>query len=131
MKVPDTAKRISVRIFDRAKAKTTDGEIRVQFWNKRERMARALKWGGLCWLASLVSVILPLAHFILVPGFFLAGPAVAFFLMRQESVILGGEGKCPRCEEVLPIVRSSYRFPLSDLCTRCQTPVDIEPASSS
>ena len=106
---------------------STPGEIRIQHWNKRERMFRALKLGGACWGAALIAIIIPLLHFILVPGFLIAEPIVAFFIFGQESVILGGEGICPKCQAFVPIVRTSLRFPISELCSHCQCGLKIEP----
>lgn len=105
---------------------TTQGQIRIQDWNQRERTLRALKFGGACWGAALVSIIIPLLHFLLVPVFLLAGPIVAFIVMGQKSVVLGGEGICPKCQAFLPIARAALRFPISDLCTCCQSSVKIE-----
>ena len=105
---------------------STLGEIRVQDWNPRERAVRALKSGAACWMAALVSIIIPLLHFVLVPGFLIAGPILAYVVFGQEKVVLSGEGTCPKCREILPIARSAYRFPISDLCTRCQCSVKIE-----
>ena len=79
---------------------TTPGEIRIQDWSQRERTVRALKFGGACWGAALVSIIIPLLHFILVPGFLLAGPILAFIIIGQENVVLGGEGTCPKMSGV-------------------------------
>lgn len=122
MRMP--TKIISVRLTK--DAKTTTGEIRVQFWDHRERTIRALKLGGLCWAAAVLSVALPIAHFVLVPAFFLAGPIVAYLILKQESVVLGGQGTCPNCAATFTIARAPYRFPISDLCTGCRTNVSIE-----
>lgn len=107
----------------------SSGQIRVQFWDKKERTARAVKTWGLCWLGAFVSIPFPLIHFVLFPGLILAGIFMGFFILGRESIILGGEGTCPSCQAALPIVRAPYRFPISDLCTKCQTGMKIEPAS--
>lgn len=112
-------------------AEKTTGEIRIQEWNAQQRMMRALKVGGACWGFALVSVILPLAHFVLVPGFFIAGPIAAYFLLNQKSMILGGSGICPHCKKHMSIVRSALRFPLSDVCDHCKHGVSIECIGSS
>ena len=117
-----------VKIHSPHSDKTSSGTIRVQFWNKKERTLRALKFGSMCWGAAVVSVILPIAHFVLVPAFLIAGPCVAFFVLAQESVVLGGEGTCPSCESFLPIVRSSFQFPLSDVFGACHQSLKIEMA---
>jgi hypothetical protein len=105
---------------------TAPGELRIQEWNKRERTLRAMKFGGACLGLAIVSVILPLLHFVLVPGFLLAGPIVAFVVLGQEAVVLGGKGICPYCKKTMTIVRNAPRFPISDMCEHCQKSVKIE-----
>lgn len=102
------------------------GELRIQEWNKRERVMRAMKFGGACWGFAIFSVILPLLHFVLVPGFLIAGPIIAFVVFGQEAVVLGGSGTCPHCKKTMKIVRNAPRFPLSDMCEHCQKSVEVE-----
>lgn len=107
--------------------KTSHGEIRIQSWDKRERTIRALKTWALCWCGAVLSVILPLVHFILVPGLFVAGPLLAYWISGQESVILDGTASCPSCGKELRIARAKYRMPASELCTQCQSSLKISP----
>lgn len=127
---PPTAKEtvevLRVRISGNRNDTISEGVIRIQTWSKKERTARAIKYGGLCWVGALASIVIPLLHFILVPGFLIAGPILAFVLLGQESMVLGGEGICPNCHASLPIASATLNFPISDLCTHCQTPLKIE-----
>lgn len=116
---------IEVRITA-ASGQQSKGLVRLQTWDKSARTRRALKIWAMCWLAALVTVVIPLAHFVLVPGFFLAGPIAAYLVYSSQSVVLGGEGVCPSCGEVLPIAHSSDQWPLTDLCTKCQKSLKIE-----
>src|SRR4051812_39604493 len=106
--------------------KTASGEIQIQYWNKKERTLRALKFGGMCWGGAVVAVFMPLVHFVLVPCLIIAGPIMFFFVADRESVVLGGVGVCPGCSAALPIARAAVKFPLSDLCTSCQSTVKID-----
>ncbi|MEO5970783.1 MAG: hypothetical protein ABIQ95_12725, partial [Bdellovibrionia bacterium] len=74
---------VRVRIAQSRSDQIVEGLIRVQSWNKKERLIRAFKFGGLCWVAAGLSVFIPLLHFILVPGFFIAGPILAYFILGQ------------------------------------------------
>lgn len=109
----------------------TNGEVRRQSWDQPARTRRALKVLGICWLLAVVTVVIPLAHFVLVPGFFLAGPIAAWFVYSQQSVILDGSAICPNCGQSLPIAKSSDQWPLTDLCTKCQKQVTITSSSYS
>lgn len=65
------------------------------------RMQRALKFLGGFWGAALVSVPIPGLHFVLVPGFFLAGIG-AFFIKLRETRRLALQGAvCPACGKPL------------------------------
>ena len=116
---------IDVVVFDRNKKKT-HGSVEVQTWDKPQKTKRALKFWGYCWLGMVVTAFVPIAHFVLVPGLFLAGPIGAWFLSQQDSVVLGGKGTCPTCAAELIIVRGPDQWPLTDLCAKCQMPVTIE-----
>lgn len=104
----------------------SSGLIREQHFSSRERFIRALKFGGACWLLALASVLMPIAHFVLVPGFFIAGLIVPLYIFSQEHVILGGEGACPACGAFIFIQRSSYKSVLKETCRECRKEVNIE-----
>jgi len=65
--------------------------------NLGQRLARAL--GGLvgCWVAAIVSVFIPVAHFFLVPGFLVLGVGWAVLRARERERLLELRGICPRC----------------------------------
>lgn len=106
--------------------KSAPGKALIQTWTKPERTKRALKWLGAFWALALISVFLPLAHFVLVPFFLLTGPLVGAYLYRQESLLLGGEGTCPQCMQTLPLARGPDRWPSDDMCSLCQTNVILD-----
>jgi len=108
--------------------KTSPGVIRIQEWDKKARTQRALRFWLYCWAASLLSIAIPVAHFILVPGLFLAGPAGAWIVSTQSVAILGGESVCPECGAFLPLSSASDSWPINDLCSACQHRVKIEKA---
>ena len=104
----------------------TTGEITLIEWDRAARLKRALRTLGYVWAGALFSVILPGLHFILVPGLFLAGPIVAWWLFDQESVVAGGEADCPRCAKRFVIARHKTDASWDELCNHCQTQVKIE-----
>jgi hypothetical protein len=61
------------------------------------RAARALAGLGACWALALVSVFIPVAHFVLVPTFTVAGVVVAVLRLREDRRLVGVSGTCPRC----------------------------------
>ncbi len=75
--------------------KVSPGEVCIQYFSPKTRGVRALKFLGTCWGFMIISVFIPLAHFVLVPGLFIAGILSASFVYSTESVVLGGRGLCP------------------------------------
>jgi hypothetical protein len=117
---------VIVKKWDASSSKP--GKVRVESWDKSERTKRAIKtWAG-GWGLAVASVFLPGAHFILVPTFLIATPFVAYFVSKQNSVILGGESVCPYCDKPFKIEKGPQKWPLEDVCTFCQNHVIIERA---
>ncbi len=106
--------------------RSSPGSVEIQQWNKKSRIVRSLIFFFTALILSLVSVLIPLLHFILVPGFLLAAPLGAWITFREESRILGGMSTCPDCNQPLPIVATSDRWPLHELCTQCQRTLWVE-----
>ena len=61
------------------------------------RAERALKAGGVFWAVAAGCVFLPGLHFVLVPGFLLAGVVISFRHLRDQEVVSRVHGPCPRC----------------------------------
>src|SRR5215510_11662461 len=62
-----------------------------------QRLARTAAGLGVCWGLALMGLFLPVAHFILVPTFAIAGIAVAALRIREDRRLLRVRGACPRC----------------------------------
>src|SRR3569833_1547236 len=72
-----------------------DGVLRLHVFSPQDRVMRAAKVWGLCWLLATITLFIPIAHFVLVPGFLLAGPIWA---IKRYGVTLALEqvtGHCP------------------------------------
>lgn len=57
----------------------------------------ALVWGG-CWIAAVCCVFIPILHFVLVPGFLVAGVVLGVSRLREDVTLASIEGACPRCK---------------------------------
>jgi hypothetical protein len=74
-----------------------DARATIVSFNEAQRVGNAVISGLSCWGLAVVSIFVPLGHFVLVPAFLIAGP-VLFFLRLAEGVsLLGARGKCPMC----------------------------------
>lgn len=111
--------------------KLAAGEVRVERWERPGRLLRAAKrWAALWGLAAL-SILVPVAHFVLVPGFLIAGPIAALVRYRQQSGVLGGEGTCPACGETMTMDAHEDEWPLWEICPACRASVRIEKGDTS
>lgn len=103
-----------------------EGMLDVEEYDSATRMRNALKSLALFWALALVSVILPIAHFVLVPGFFLAGPFVAYTKYNQQSKVVGGKAQCAACRSPLKIESGTLKMPMTELCDQCWKKNKIE-----
>ena len=62
-----------------------------------KRLTRALKAGGLFWAIAAGCVFIPGLHFVLVPGFFVIGVVTGLRHLRDQEIVSGVRGACPRC----------------------------------
>lgn len=104
-----------------------DGTLYIHTWTKSERVRRAFTWLMAFWVLAAFCVFIPVLHFLLVPGFFVIGPFIAYGVYQQTETVLGGYGQCPRCHEDLPLVGGKAEWPLRDLCTHCHAAIKIAP----
>lgn len=103
----------------------SQGFVEIHNFNTKERLKRALKWFSICFAAALISLFIPLAHFVLVPIFLLSSLIVPFYVYSIESLVIGGKGSCPNCKSDLSIEKGFNKWPLQDLCTHCKSNVEI------
>lgn len=116
---------LAVTVTD-IRGQASSGSVELKVWDKKERTTRALKALGFTLGLAVISVLIPILHFILVPTFILASPIVFFWIAGQEQVILGGKGNCPNCHKEFEIARSAVTWPLSDICNHCQAELKID-----
>ena len=106
--------------------KTADGRLNTIRYDSAERVRRALLRLALLWVLAGVSLFIPLAHFVLVPGFLIAGPVVAVMVYRSEWARESAEGKCPVCGEEITIkLEARDEIPKWTYCPACNAALQI------
>ena len=115
----------AVRLETRDSKKSQVGKVELKTYPQSVRAGRALKFGGITFVFCLVSILIPVAHFVLVPILAIATPIVAWKTYQQERTVLGGNGPCPDCGKELTINASSDSWPLMEACTHCGARMDI------
>jgi hypothetical protein len=104
-----------------------EGTARVRRRDAGERSARALRAGGLLLGLAILSVFLPIAHFVLVPGFLIAAPIFAIRRLRERDSIVALSGTCPRCDAPRTFeAGGAMRDHLRTTCAVCSFAIDVE-----
>lgn len=74
-----------------------DALIRFRSFDRGERVRRAMAGLGVWWAVALGCVFIPVAHFVLVPGFLIYGVLVCLRRLKTETVVVAARGRCPDC----------------------------------
>jgi hypothetical protein len=98
----------------------TQGTATVQEFSRDERLRRALGGLGKWWGVALLSVFIPVAHFILVPSFLLYGIWQFAQRLGTASLAINAHGICPDChtEQTLELA-TRWRVPQPVTCRSC------------
>lgn len=122
-------------ILIRAKADELDavpGVLHIMRYDKRDRVLRAGKMLALYWGLALLSVPILVAHWVLVPAFFLAGPVMAYVRYRVLSRNTHVTGSCPVNKHGITMrLEPNEALPLWKYCPVCQAPLQLIQAPPS
>ena len=110
----------------------TAATLLVATFDPRQRLRRALQGLAGFWGAMVVSVFLPVAHFVLVPSFFGIGIWQFVRRLRLHRLVRGAHGRCPDCgaEQDFELSAGS-RFPQAVQCRQCHRGLTLAPAEAA
>jgi len=101
-------------------AQKTDASVEVIRFDRKARVRRAVSALALWWAAALASVFIPIAHFALVPGFFIYGIVAARQRLKHEIVATRVEGTCPDCGAAQQFEAAGpWAPPVETACRQC------------
>ena len=107
-------------------AGASPGVLHTRLFTSGERMGAAAKMLAICWLLAVVTAFIPIAHFLLVPLFVLAGPVVAYRKYAMEAAVEKATGSCPACgEDVNILLDPADKLPKHSYCSQCNKPVQL------
>lgn len=99
----------------------TRGTVTIQEFSRDERVRRALLGLATWWGIALLSVLIPVAHFILVPSFLLYGVWQFAQRLGTSSRAIDARGTCPDCHTEQPLeLAPRWRVPQPVTCRACQ-----------
>ena len=104
----------------------TTGSLQTTHYDHSECVKRALLKLGLFWLLALASIPIIFAHWVLVPGFFIAGPWMAYRTFQVKYKYNHVQGQCPACKEDAEIkMEARDDLPKWTYCPRCNNPLQL------
>jgi len=108
---------------------TTNATLYSLEFDQSELTKRALTRLGLCWLASVGSLPIIFAHWVLVPGFFIAGPILAMGAYKMKTIPDHADGTCPSCQEKISFdLEPKDKLPKWTYCPTCNNSIQIRDA---
>jgi hypothetical protein len=120
-----------VQIQDNSGEHTVSGIFHTTHFDQSDCLKRALMKLGLFWLLALGSLFIIFAHWVLVPGFFLAGPFMAYRTYQTKSTPTDIQGDCPVCNKAMDLkLEPKDVLPKWTYCPHCNVPLHITSADS-
>jgi len=112
--------------IENAEKESTVGQLHITSYSAQERTSRAIKMLALLWGLAIVTVFIPLAHFVLVPGFLIAGPIIAYKRYHMAEHPSSADGECPTCKQPSSIhLEPSDTLPMWTYCSANNDPVQL------
>lgn len=129
-----SSKGIDMRIEIKGKANSEKyeyGFAEVRTYSPREIMTKSLKSLAIFWGIAIVSILLPIVHFVSVPAFFLIGIFTALRARKYHEEFISGEITCPHCSKQITIGKTPIIWPVPVICQSCASVVSVTPKSDS
>ena len=103
-----------------------EGVLQTRVFSQAERASRAaLAWISF-WVLAVLSVPIIGAHWVLVPGFLIAGPWAAWRRLRTLAVSDRATGTCPVHGGVFTLdLEAGDRLPIWKPCPECHAPLHL------
>ncbi len=105
--------------------------ITVDVFTNKEQKIRAAKALLVLWLIALASILIPVAHFILVPAFFIAGAVIASRKWRATEEGIEASGACPSCgQQIVLDLDKNSDLPQWSHCPKCDKSLELVATAS-
>lgn len=103
-----------------------EGILNFKQFSSGDRTGKALTVLGLCWLAAGITLFIPIAHFVLVPGFLIAGPVLAMMKYKIDRANEDVQVQCPNCEKSVTIkLDPADTLPIYTYCSDCNESLQL------
>jgi len=111
---------------------TTKGTLYFTAYDSRDRIKRAtISWLG-CWGLAGITLFIPIAHFFLVPAFFIAGPIIGISKYKQIDAKEKVVGLCPQHKAETSIhLEATDKLPKWTYCPECNASLQLTESKPS
>jgi hypothetical protein len=110
--------------------KATEAVLEVDELGAGRRVTRALRGFGAWFGAAVVCVLIPVAHFVLVPGCLVGAVTVLVLRLRARALVVRAHGTCPDCgaEQDLDVLGPWRGQPRALACRACHRGLELRAA---
>jgi len=117
----------SIEFKSQSNESTNPAEMHLTAFSQQEMKMRALKSLLGFWVIAAVCVLIPIAHFVLVPGFFIGGIVVASRRWKTAEEGRDATGSCPDCgKDVCIPLDKVAELPQWHDCPECAKPLALQ-----
>ncbi len=121
--MPTTEKQ-AIRILAKKDSVSADGLLHIKHFDQSDCIKRAFSRLGLYWLLALGSLPIMIVHWVLVPGFLIAGPVMAILAYRTKQINDFASGECPACNNTINVkFDAKETLPKWTYCPTCKDPI--------
>jgi len=122
----------AIRFKSQKDSESNPAEMHVIIFTQREQKIRALKSMMTFWVIAALCIFIPIAHFILVPGFLIGGIVAASRRWKTKEEELEATGSCPACHNGICIkLDKSIGLPQWKNCPECADSLELQAASEN
>jgi hypothetical protein len=106
---------------------TSQAEMTLQAYSNAERKKRAILILLACWTGAAASIPILIAHFILIPGFLIAGIVLFWKRWKTEEEAESVSGVCPACHNEITInLEKKGELPQWQYCPSCNDSLELD-----
>lgn len=106
---------------------TTHGFAIRRDLSKQERFSRAAKMFGIFFGVALLTVFVPVLHFVLPPLFLIVGMVFFWTTYLETGEVLEGEYTCPNCKHKMILPKEAEDWPKEQRCGGCSFMLKTRP----
>lgn len=95
----------------------------------QQRLKTGAKLFSFCLLAALIFVVIPILHFVLVPGALFIGVFLFFRSFGLTDYRKDFSFACPKCKKPISVKDGPFNWPISTECPDCRSEIVIDKLS--